>query len=815
MTKKMLIDASQSEENRVAIVENNKMIGFDFESTLRKQLKGNIYLAKVTRVEPSLQAAFVEYGGNRHGFLAFSEIHPDYYRIPIEDREALLKAEEEIAEEMARTEEADDASDDNATKDSKSAKNDAAEDELDAKDIDVDADVSHVEKDRTTERVSEGDNPDHEEEDQENEPNDVGKLLARRLSQLRRKYAIQEVIERRQIMLIQVVKEERGNKGAAVTTHISLPGRYCVLMPNSPSSGGVSRKISTAQDRKRLRDIIKGLDVPKGMSVIVRTAGQSRTKAEIKRDFDYLMRLWNDIRKKTLESTAPSCIYEEADLCLRAIRDNYSREMSEVLVEGDEAYARVRDLMKMLTPSHAKKVKHYKDPLPLFQRYQVETAIGDIFNPHVDLPSGGSIVINQTEALVAIDVNSGRATRERNIDETALATNLEAAEEIARQLRLRDLGGLVVIDFIDMDSNRHNMKVERKLKEAMSGDRARIEIGRISAFGLLELSRQRLRPSLQETHYQPCSHCNGTGLVRTVDSAGLIALRELENAVMNAQGKALSLTVSTDVGLYILNEKRGDLQGIEQRHEIPIRVILDPSYGPNDVAVDRDDLPLDIDDESSSNKHKGGKRRAHGKNEDRNRKDSSRQRQKSESKDTSKDTKIIDIEDRSDSDSSDDNSSKSSSNKKSENSDKDDDDNKRGRRRRGRRGGRNRRHSKDESQDNSQDNNANASNTDSEQKPKDQDQTPSKEETSDADTEKKSSRRRGGRGRRSDKDKATDDGNKSEPDAKNDSKDDNVTSMASKMPKDVDPEAAFGADANADKGERRGKGWWQKLIDAS
>ncbi len=589
MAARMLIDATQPEENRVAVVDGKKLVSFDFESTARKQLKSNIYLAKITRLEPSLQAAFVDYGGNRHGFLAFSEIHPDYYRIPVEDREALLAEEANIAkleeEEAEKAEAAAEAEKASKKKSDKVKEEEFIEEAIIEEDLGNEAkatgDIIDVEKDNTTETVG------GEESDDEDDEDDEKANLARRLSKLRRRYKIQEVIKPRQILLIQVTKEERGNKGAALTTYISLPGRYCVLMPNSPRGGGVSRKIANPKDRKRLREILKELKIPAGMSVILRTAGVNRNKTEIKRDLDYLLRLWNNIRKETLESTAPSLVYEEGDLCKRAVRDLYMPDVSEILVAGEDGYRHVKDFMKMLIPSHAKKVVQYKDEkIPLFQRYQVEGEISDIFNPRANLPSGGYIIINPTEALVSIDVNSGRATRERNVDDMALKTNSEAAVEIARQLRLRDLGGLVVIDFIDMEHYRHNSKVERKLKEAMSSDRARIEIGRISSFGLLELSRQRLRPSLTETHFETCAHCQGTGIIRTVDSAALVVLRSIEEEGIRGRSSQITVTVPANIALYILNHKRDVLAQIESNYGCHVFIRGDDDMQPHEINLE-------------------------------------------------------------------------------------------------------------------------------------------------------------------------------------------------------------------------------------
>ncbi len=534
MAKRMLIDAAHPEEIRVAVLKGNRLEDFDFETATKKQLKGNIYLAKVTRVEPSLQAAFVDYGGNRHGFLAFNEVHPDYYRIPIADREALLKQEREAAD--------------------RGEGGGAAAEPAEGEEV---------------ETVG-GD--------------DIEEVGPRR-ARPPRPYKIQEVTKRRQILLVQVVKEERGNKGAALTTYLSLAGRYCVLMPNTPRGGGVSRKITNVKDRRRLKSILEEFEIPEGMSVIVRTAGMDRSKAEIRRDLEYLMRLWDEIRELTLKSTAPALIYEEANLIKRTIRDLYDRDIDEILVEGEEGYRTAKDFMRMLTPSHAKKIQPYKDDLiPLFHRYQVEGQLDAIYSPSVQLRSGGYIVLGPTEALVSIDVNSGRATKERNIEETALRTNLEAAEEIARQLRLRDLAGLIVIDFIDMEEPRNNAAVERRLKEAMKVDRARIQIGRISPFGLLELSRQRLRPSLIEATMQHCPVCAGMGMVRSIESTALHVLRGIEDEGIRQRSAEIKVTVPLAIALYILNQKRAKLTEIEHRYKFSVLVASDPNlYAPNFV----------------------------------------------------------------------------------------------------------------------------------------------------------------------------------------------------------------------------------------
>ncbi|MFM8819655.1 MAG: ribonuclease E/G [Phenylobacterium sp.] len=543
MSRKMLIDAAHAEETRVAVIDGNRVEEFDFESQSHKQLRGNIYLAKVTRVEPSLQAAFIEYGGNRHGFLAFNEIHPDYYQIPVADREALMAEEavdeDEDEEEAPRARDSDDEGED-------AAETLAGDDEDDV----------------------------------------VEQELARRRRRLMRRYKIQEVIRRRQIMLVQVVKEERGNKGAALTTYLSLAGRYGVLMPNTARGGGISRKITSATDRKRLKSVVQGLDVPEGMGLIVRTAGAKRTKAEIKRDYDYLLRLWENIRETTLHSVAPSLIYEEEDLVKRTIRDLYDKDIDEVLVEGEAGFREAREFMRMLMPSQARKVQPYREPTPLFVRHKVEDHLSQIYSPVAPLKSGGYLVINQTEALVAIDVNSGRATRERNVEATALRTNLEAAEEAARQLRLRDLAGLVVIDFIDMDEGKNNRAVEKKLKDALKDDRARIQVGRISGFGLIELSRQRRRSSLLEGTTQVCEHCAGTGRVRSVESSALGALRAVEMEALKGAGE-ITLKVPRAVALYILNEKRGHLARLHADQGVFVSVILDETLPHAGYAIER------------------------------------------------------------------------------------------------------------------------------------------------------------------------------------------------------------------------------------
>jgi ribonuclease E len=573
----MLIDARHPEETRVAVAKGNRIEEFDFESAERKQLKGNIYLAKVTRVEPSLQAAFIEFGGNRHGFLAFSEIHPDYYQIPKEDRDALLREEQEDADALA-------AEDDDHDEDHDESEHDDDHAEASAHDIDVES-IERFDDDGGEEGADAAEDHPHEEGDEAAAPRraksagrgdgDQVEALRKRRQNLRRRYKIQDVIRRRQVLLVQVVKEERGNKGAALTTYLSLAGRYCVLMPNTSHGGGISRKISNVADRKRLKSIMAEMKLPRTMGCIVRTAGLQRTKVEIKRDFDYLARLWDGIRENTLKSEAPALIYEDSNLIKRAIRDIYSREIDEVIVEGQEGYTTSREYMKLLMPSHAKKVRPYVDPVPLFQRFGVEDQLTAMYQPVVQLKSGGYLVINPTEALVSIDINSGRSTREHNIEQTATATNLEAAHEIARQLRLRDMAGLVVIDFIDMENNSNIRKVEKAMKEALKNDRARIQVGRISSFGLMEMSRQRLRTGVLEASTRICPHCEGTGFVRTASSAGLSALRLLEEAAARGKGTYLTLRASREATIYVLNRKRGEISEIEDRYGVQVEVIPD------------------------------------------------------------------------------------------------------------------------------------------------------------------------------------------------------------------------------------------------
>jgi ribonuclease E len=673
MTKRMLIDATHAEETRVVVLDGNRLEDFDVETSTKRQLKGNIYLAKVVRVEPSLQAAFVEYGGNRHGFLAFSEIHPDYYQIPVADRQRLIEMEAEQArreeeEEDRAAEAAESRPSGEAPRDEDSDAPEPAEQEQAGYDDDLDeppvaaqpaavaeeilsgpfepaepapeapetgaepvpeaseaaeetapatpdpvpdavievmeAGYQH-EAEAAVEPAHDGDGEaetdtesEHEQIPQSPPPETVGgegdtseEARDRRIPpRFLRNYKIQEVIKRRQILLVQVVKEERGTKGAALTTYLSLAGRFCVLMPNSPRGGGISRKITSAVDRRRLKEIMAELEIPQGMGLIVRTAGANRPKAEIKRDCEYLLRLWDDIREHTLKSVAPALIYEEASLIKRAIRDVYSRDIDEIQVDGEDGWRSAHEFMRMLMPSHARKVQLWRDSgggQPLFAKYQVEAQLDAMLMPTVQLRSGGYLVINQAEALVAIDVNSGRSTRERNIEETALRTNLEAADEVARQLRLRDLAGLIVIDFIDMETRKHNGMVEKRLKDALKNDRARIQVGHISHFGLMEMSRQRLRPSLAETSFIPCPHCGGTGHVRSTESAAIHVLRGIEDEGAKRRAAEIVVYASTPVALYILNHKRERLNEIEQRYSMHVLCLGDDAQMISQFRIER------------------------------------------------------------------------------------------------------------------------------------------------------------------------------------------------------------------------------------
>ncbi|WP_315923355.1 ribonuclease E/G [Mesorhizobium sp. SP-1A] len=667
MPNKMLIDASHPEETRVVVVRGSRIEEFDFESQDKKQLKGNIYLARVTRVEPSLQAAFVEYGGNRHGFLAFSEIHPDYYQIPVADRQALLRAEAEDAaedddengdgdehsdrgrgrrgrrrgrnrgrgEHKRDTGEAESVENGEETEDAVAEATDA-EPELAAGREDAEAapepelaesaepveeetpqtasdsepsdsessvsmaaaaDVHVISKEvpeesapengdsGTVEEIHHAHHDDHEIESVGAE--DALEEVRSRRKPPRRQYKIQEVIKRRQILLVQVVKEERGNKGAALTTYLSLAGRYSVLMPNTARGGGISRKITNAQDRKRLKEVVADLEVPQGMGVILRTAGESRTKAEIKRDYEYLMRLWENVRSLTLQSTAPALVYEEGSLIKRSVRDLYNKDIDEILVSGEEGYREAKDFMRMLMPSHAKVVQPYRDASPIFARSGIEAQLDKMLQPQVTLRSGGYIIINQTEALVAIDVNSGRSTKEHSIEDTALQTNLEAAEEVARQLRLRDLAGLIVIDFIDMEENRNNRAVEKKLKDCLRNDRARIQVGRISHFGLMEMSRQRIRASVLESTMKPCPHCGGTGHVRSDSSVALAVVRAIEDFLLKDSRSHITVRTPVATALYVLNHKRSTLTELETRFGLTITLEADDSVGSQHYVITR------------------------------------------------------------------------------------------------------------------------------------------------------------------------------------------------------------------------------------
>ncbi|WP_299702487.1 ribonuclease E/G [uncultured Tateyamaria sp.] len=676
MPKKMLIDATHAEETRVVVVDGNKVEEFDFESENKRQLAGNIYLAKVTRVEPSLQAAFVDYGGNRHGFLAFSEIHPDYYQIPVADREALIEEERAYAEALKARDDEEDKPKPTRKRSSRSKSKASKAADTDAKvsteiegmetiDLDTGADAetdvavpegeasspmetvkdTPVDTPEAGEEISEADDTaekvepaaedetsasetsaadeaekavdtDEADEAEQDAPtadavedDDVKAKGADATSKddsiesvadeddsedIRpprkprpRRYKIQEVIKVRQILLVQVVKEERGNKGAALTTYLSLAGRYCVLMPNTARGGGISRKITNAADRKKLKEIANEIEVPQGAGLIVRTAGAKRTKAEIKRDYEYLQRLWEQIRELTLKSIAPAKIYEEGDLIKRSIRDLYNREIDEVFVEGERGYRIAKDFMKMIMPSHAKNVKQYQDSLPLFARYQVETYLGGMFNPTVQLKSGGYIVIGVTEALVAIDVNSGRATKEGSIEETALKTNLEAADEVARQLRLRDLAGLIVIDFIDMDERKNNSAVEKRMKDRLKTDRARIQVGRISGFGLMEMSRQRLRPGMIEATTQPCQACHGTGLIRSDDNLALSILRQIEEEGTRRRSREVLINAPVGIANFLMNQKREHIAQIEGRYGLSVRIEGDPHLVSPDFSLEK------------------------------------------------------------------------------------------------------------------------------------------------------------------------------------------------------------------------------------
>ncbi len=633
MSHKMLIDGNHPEETRVVVVSGNKVENFDFESSNKRQVSGNIYLAKVTRVEPSLQAAFLDYGGNRHGFLAFSEIHPDYYQIPKEDKEKLLeeaKAEAQIREDevqiLDEIGESDEPRQKSRVRRRKKVLKDSVAEEVSKSNGDVVSgeitinrnngnnqndntissksdleeitklDVETVSKEtkNMTPSISErSENKTKEISDIANEETEleVRRAAAKRTKSLIRQYNIQEVIKVRQIMLVQVVKEERGNKGAALTSYLSLAGRYCVLMPNTTRGGGISRKITNPNDRRRLKEITSNITVPETAGLIIRTAGINRTKLEIKRDYEYLIRQWENIRELTLKSIAPMLIYEEGSLIRRSIRDLYNKPTEEIIVQGEGSYTEAKDYMKMLMPSHAKNVKKYSDPIPLFARYQVETHLTAMFNPNVQLKSGGYIVIGITEALVAIDVNSGRSTRETSIEETALKTNLEASEEIARQLRLRDLAGLIVIDFIDMEDRKNNVLVERALYDRLKTDRARIQLGKISSFGLLEMSRQRLRSGMIEATTQPCPHCFGTGMTRSNESLGLAILRDIQQEINSKAIESVSVNCSVEVSNFLLNKKRPEISRLENDLQAKITINGDNSIVNPDYKITKEKSP--------------------------------------------------------------------------------------------------------------------------------------------------------------------------------------------------------------------------------
>ena len=584
-------------------VDGNKVEEFDFESQFKRQLAGNIYLAKVTRVEPSLQAAFVDYGGNRHGFLAFAEIHPDYYQIPVADREALMAEERAYVESLRVEEEAEDAPKRSRSRSKPRAASvegadpvvTSGDDVSGLQTIGLDDDLEGSspmelvgETPVETPAADEDTDEDTNDNDIENvaEADDIEDVRPVRKPRPRR-YKIQEVIKVRQILLIQVVKEERGNKGAALTTYLSLAGRYCVLMPNTARGGGISRKITNAVDRKKLKEIAGEMTVPDGAGLIIRTAGSQRTKAEIKRDYEYLQRMWEQIRELTLKSIAPAKIYEEGDLIKRSIRDLYSKDIDEVIVAGEAGYRSAKDFMRMIMPSHAKNVKFYAEQMPIYARYQVETYLAGMFNPTVQLPSGGYIVIGITEALVAIDVNSGRATKEGSIEQTALKTNLEAADEVARQLRLRDLAGLIVIDFIDMDERKNNAAVEKRFKDKLKTDRARIQVGRISGFGLMEMSRQRLRPGMLEATTQMCPHCHGTGLLRSDDNVALSILRQLEEEGVRARSKEVLVRAPIAIANFLMNGKRENIAEVEARYGMSVRIECDPTLVSPDFVVEK------------------------------------------------------------------------------------------------------------------------------------------------------------------------------------------------------------------------------------
>lgn len=909
--KRLLIDATHSEETRVIIADENRIHEFDISATSKTQNKGNIYLAKVTRVEPSLQAAFVEYGGDRQGFLPFSEIHPDYYQIPVADRQKLI---EEVAAEEEQENEDDDEQeqsengrnnrggrgrrgrrrggrgrsrnnneqngDDNANDDAANH-DDAVEDKakLTEEDVantyleepiaenpsvksdvveDILEDIEEVKKEQNAEkskkkdaRAEDEDGSDEAEEiDTAGDEKDVLESLGdddeftrRRKASFLRRYKIQEVIKRNQVMLVQVIKEERGNKGASLSTYISLAGRYCVLMPNSPKTGGISRKISSSEDRKRLKAISEEIRSNNGMSAIIRTAGIDRTRAEIKRDYDYLIKLWSQIRELTLSSTAPAVVHEEADIVKRSLRDLYSSDIKEVVVAGEEAYKRAKEFMKLMMPSHAARVKSYNDNTPIFYAYDAEDQLLRMHEPQVKLESGGSIVLNPTEALVSIDVNSGRSTTERNVEETAVKTNLEAAQEIARQVRLRDLAGLIVIDFIDMFDYKNRRAVERQLKEALKADRAKIQVGRISAFGLLEMSRQRLRPSLTETNTLSCPHCEGRGFILTADAQGIQMLRYLEKEASAGEYAHLKLKVQPGVALYLLNNKRDHLIELEKTHKLKISIeigeglISSSSFmlerftaeGQKTEVNGMDGIPTSGKRNRSRKRKRGGRD-----NSDNDNSNASNHKHDSSSDKAEKD---------SDADAKSDKSSDNDSDEKGERQGR--------RRRRGgrRRGGRNR--DRDQQQDNAADNSGNESNADKSDEKKADDKPAAAEKQPQADvksdkadtaekatekSEEKKPRRRGGRSKKADAKTDSDSTEvkpaasppseakpaepkpakeKADAPAAKDDKAEKKTAAAASKPatpaKKKELETVGGDDSG--KGDAPRKGWWRRIVE--
>ncbi len=835
MTTRMLIDASHEEETRVVIADDEQVLEFDFVTAAKEQIKGNIYLGKITRVEPSLQAAFVEYGGGKQGFLSFSEIHPDYYQIPAEDRAKLLEeeeaeAEEEEAEEEREEEEAEERrnrrrsrggrnrrrgrrrgnrDDENKeeTAEGETSEEESVEGEesateyAEAKTPDMDVSISSEpvetddsEDDEAEERKEEArkvaaqlitpdDEDESDEEDDADEDDDTEELggddveevadtRKKRPSKSRRRYKINEVIKRGQIVLVQAVKEERGNKGASVTTYISLAGRYCVLMPNSLKGGGISRKIAGGEERKRLKEISAEMKESRGLNMIIRTAGIGRTKAEIKRDYEYLVKLWSQVREDTLKSSAPALIHEEGNIIKRSIRDLYNSDFEEILVEGDDAYKEAKSFMKMLMPSHAPRVKQYKDDLPIFSAFGVEDELASIYEPTAKMPSGGYIVIEPTEALISIDVNSGRSTSERNVEETALKTNLEAAKEVARQLRLRDMAGLIIVDFIDMNYGKNRRAVEKAMKDALKDDRAKIQVTRISTFGLMELSRQRMRPNIMESSAQVCPHCRGTGFIRSVETVAIQIIRLIEREATYGEYKAMKVTANRDVGLHLLNDKRDAIQAVEKQYGIEIIITVDTHMLSGEfevVKVTHDDKEVKHDPNNKKGSSK--KRRSRG----------GRGRNKNRDKDTNDSNDETENKD-----------SEETSDKEEPGEEKD----KKPRRSRGRRGGRGRNRNRNRDRDNNEQDNSEGDNSSSDS----ESPAPEAEET----TEKKKPQRR-----RSPKPKAEDGETKpAEPKAESKPVENAPANTASdlKAPKIETHETP------EDKGEKK-KGWWSRVIE--